>query len=50
MAEHPGKVGLELMLLIIHFDKCKLTLKIAGVETGAARKGNTNALLTQKQI
>lgn len=50
MAEHTGKVEFELMLQIIHFDKCKLTLKIAGVETGTASKGNTNVLLTQKQI
>ena len=50
MAEHTGKVEFELMLHIIHFDKCKLTLKIAGVEMQTARKGNTNVLLTQKQI
>ena len=50
MAEHTGKVEFELMPHIIHFDKCKLTLKIAGIETQTARKGNTNVLLTQKQI
>lgn len=45
MVEYIGKVGLELMLFIIYFDKCKFILKIVRVEMGFVRKGNINVLL-----